>query len=280
VRPLHEGSAFAERYGPWAVVAGGSDGIGAAFARDLARRGLNVALIARREGPLEATAKSLREEFGVETRTLSVDLTAADGADTIARETAELDVGLFIYNAGANRVMKKFVDLPLEEVLFMLHLNCRGPLLLAKHFAPRLKARGRGGLVFMSSLACIAGSAYGAIYAATKSFDTILAEGLWHELAPEGVDVLGVIAGATKTESMLHDSENFADAMDPMLVAAGALDHLGKGPNWVPGDENRAAARGMLPVPRVALVNGMSQATAALFDLPHTPVEGREFHED
>lgn len=280
MNPLHTGDAFRERYGPWAAIAGGSDGIGAAFASDLARRGVNVVLIARRQAQLDTRAKFLRDEFGVETKTISADLTAPDIAEVIEAETRDLDLGLFIYNAGSNRMMKKFVDLPLDEVLFMLHLNCRGPLLLAKHFAPRLKARGRGGLVFMSSLACIAGSAYGAIYSATKSFDTILAEGLWQELAPEGVDVLGVIAGSTKTESMLHDSENFADAMDPMLVAVGALDHLGKGPNWVPGDANRAAARGMLPVPRVALVNGMSEATAALFDLPHTPVAGREFHED
>ncbi len=89
-----------------------------------------------------------------------------------------------------------------------------------------------------------------------------------------------MIAGATKTESMLHGSERFANAMDPMQVAVGALDHLGKGPNWVPGVENRAAARGMSPVPRVALINGMSQATAELFDLPHGAVEGREFDED
>ena len=280
MNPKYAGGAFRERFGAWAVVAGGSDGLGAAYAKDLARRELNVALIARREGPLLDMAAGIRAEFGVETKVISADLTAPDIGERVAAETGALDVGLFIYNAGSNRVMKPFVELPLEELLFMLHLNCRGPLLLSKHFAERLQQRGRGGLILMSSLACLAGSAYGAIYSASKSFDTILAEGLWFELAPHGVDVLGVIAGATKTESMLHDSEHFDNAMDPMQVAVGALDHLGKGPNWVPGEENRAAARGMSPVPRVALINGMSQATAQLFDLPHGPIEGREFDED
>lgn len=280
MNPKYPGAEFRERFGAWAVVAGGSDGIGAAYARELAKRGLNVALIARRKQTLEEMAAAIHAEHGVETRAIQADLTSPEIADVVAAETAGLDVGLFIYNAGSNRMMKPFVELPLEEVLFMMHLNCRGPLLLAKHFAPRLQERGRGGLILMSSLACIAGSAYGAIYSATKSFDTILAEGLWFELAPRGVDVLGVIAGATKSESMLHGSEHFDDAMDPEEVVVGALDHLGKGPNFVPGAENRAGAQGMLPVPRVALINGMSQATAALFDLPYTPLEGREFHED
>jgi short-subunit dehydrogenase len=132
----------------------------------------------------------------------------------------------------------------------------------------------------MSSLAGLAGCAYQTVYAASKSFDTILAEGLWHELAPAGVDVLGVVAGATRTESMLHSGDKFADAMDPSEVAVGALEHLGKGPNWVPGAGNQQVAQGMWPVPRVPLIGGMSQATAQLFDLEHTPVAGLEFHQE
>lgn len=276
----HAGAEFRERFGPWALVAGGSDGIGAAYAREIARRGLDVALVARREEPLERMAAAVRDEFGVATRAITADLTDAEVGDRIASATGDLDLGLLVYNAGSNRLQEKFVDLPLEEALFIMHLNCRGPLLLAKHFAGRLRERGRGGIVLMSSLACLAGGAYNAVYSATKAFVTTLAEGLWHELAPAGVDVLAVLAGATKTESMLHESANFENAMDPSEVAVGALDHLGKGPSWVPGEQNQLAARGMWPVPRVPLINGMSQASAELFGLPHTPVEGREFHED
>lgn len=275
----YEGDAFRERYGAWAVIAGGSNGIGAAYAREVARRGLDVALIARRKQPLERTAAEIRAEYGVQTRTICADLTSPGLVETIAAETESLDVGLFVYNAGSIRVTEKFLDLPVDEVLFLMHLNCRGPLLLAHHFGKRLRERGRGGLILMSSMACLAGSAYQAIYAATKAFDTILAEGLWHECAPEGVDVLGVLAGATRTETALHTGPKFKDAMDPAEVASGALDHLGKGPNWIPGEFNRTAARGIWPAPRVALINAMSQACADLFDLPHTPVAGVEFHE-
>jgi short-subunit dehydrogenase len=275
----YEGEDFRRRFGAWAVIAGGSDGIGRAYARELARRGVNVALIARRREALEATANAIAEETGVETRSIPADLTSADVADVIARESADLDVGLFVYNAGASRTAEKFADLPVAELMFMMNLNCRGPLLLAHHFAGRLRERRRGGLILMSSLACLAGCAYQSVYSATKAFDTILAEGLWQELAPEGVDVLSVMAGATKTESMLHSGDKFDDAMDPNEVAVSALDHLGKGPNWVPGETNQAVARGMWPTPRVPIINAMSQATAGLFDVEHIPVAGIEFHE-
>lgn len=269
--------AFRERFGPWAVIAGGSDGIGAAFAREAARRGLRVASIARRPEPLERTAAALRAEFGVEVRAIRVDLTAPDVAQQVADATGDLDVGLFVYNAGSNRALKPFLELSDAEALQPLELACRGPLLLSRHFGARLAERGRGGIVLMSSLAGLAGGAYNSVYAAAKAFDTILAEGLWHELAPRGVDVLGVLAGATRTETVLHGSARFADAMDPAEVACGALDHLGRGPSFVPGERNRAAARGLWPVPRVPLVNAMSRATAALYDLPHHEVEGEEF---
>lgn len=277
----YEGDAFRERFGPWALVAGGSDGIGAAFARSLARRGLNVALVARRQPPLESFAKSLAEETGVETRAISTDLTSDDPIAAIADATADLDVGLLVYNAGSNPAAGRFLDQEVDAARFLVALSCRGPIELAHHFGGRLRARGRGGIVLMSSLASLAGSGFHATYAATKAFDTSLAEGLWIELAPEGIDVLGVLAGATRTETMLaQSSEAFADAMDPAEVAEGALDHLGKGPCWVPGDDNRAAARGMSPLPRVPLVNGMTQAGAALLGFEAPQVEGIEFDED
>jgi len=275
----YSGDAFRARFGPWAVIAGGSDGIGEAFAAELARRGLHVAVIARRKEPLARVAAELRARYGVETRAICCDLTSASVAETVAAETRDLDVGLFVYNAGSSRHARRFLDTPLADVLFLEHLSCRGPLLLAHHFGTRLRARQRGGMILMSSLASLCGSHYQATYAATKAFDTVLAEGLWHELAPEGVDVLGVLAGATRTPTVLDGSGRFADAMDPAEVAAGALDHLGKGPNWVPGAANQAVAKGLWPVPRVGLVNMLSRAGADLFDLPHTPVEGIEFHE-
>jgi short-subunit dehydrogenase len=280
VTAKYEGDAFSTQFGPWAVIAGGSDGIGAAYAREAAQRGLNVALIARRLEPLAAFADSLATEFGILTKTIQADLTSADAAELIGRASADLDVGLFIYNAGSNPNAGQFLDNPVEDALFLVDLSCRGPAILAHHFGRRLRDRKRGGMILMSSMACLAGSGYQATYAATKAFDTTLAEGLWIELAPFGVDVLGVLAGATRTETMLEQRPTeFATAMDPAEVARGALDHLGKGPNWVPGEANQAAVQEMWPIPRVALVNGMTEACASLFELPAQAVEGQEFHD-
>jgi len=275
--------SFRERYGPWALVAGASDGIGECFARRIAAEGVNVLLLARREPVLAALAAELVARHGVEARTLALDLTAPDLDARVAAATQGLDVGLLVYNAGAVHGGAAFHEQPVGHALGLVALNCTGPVLLAHRFGTRMRARGRGGIVLMGSMICFAGSGYVATYSATKAFDRILAEGLWHELAPHGVDVLGAIAGATKTPAMLASSESFAKgypgAMEPDEVAQGALAFLGQGPIWVAGAANRATAKGLCPVPRIPVINAMSEASAAIYRLPHAPASGLEFGE-
>lgn len=270
---------FARAYGEWAVVAGGSDGIGEAFCREVAGRGINVVPIARRRDPLEAMAERIRADFGVEVAPLQADLTAPDIDAVVARATQALDVGLLVYNAGASRAATEFAETALEDILVLERLNVHGPLVLAHHFAGRFLARGSGGIVLMSSMAGLSGCHFQATYAATKAFDTTLAEGLWHELAPRGIAVTGVAAGATRTPTLAASGGSVEGAMEPAEVAAGALDFLGRGPVWIPGEANQAAARAIWPTPRAGLINGMSQATGGLFDLPVSAVDGVEFHE-
>ena len=90
-----------EKYGPWALIVGGSEGIGAAFARVLAAKNLNIVLVARKPEPLEELAEDLRET-GVEVRTVSADLSKTDVLDKVRTATDDVDVGFLIYNAGAN----------------------------------------------------------------------------------------------------------------------------------------------------------------------------------
>ena len=119
--------AFAKRYGPWALVAGASEGIGEAFARELARRGLNLVLVARRPEPLEATAREIAGAARVEVRCLPLDLARADAAAELEKEVAALDVGLVVYNA-ALAPTGTFLEIPLEEQLAAIDVNVRGPL--------------------------------------------------------------------------------------------------------------------------------------------------------
>lgn len=241
---------FQDRYGPWAVVAGASEGIGAEFARQLAGRGINVVLVARRPEPLEKLATELRESVPAETRVLPLDLAAADAAEQIAEATKDLDVGLVVYNAAFSPI-GDFVDTRPEDNFRALDVNVRTPTALAHHFGKRLVARGKGGLVLLSSLTAFQGSPFVATYGATKSYNLALAEGLWFELKPKGVDVLSVCAGATKTPGLLKAAPNGAPGMlEPSEVVEDALDALGNGPLVIPGAFNRFASfvmRRLLP---------------------------------
>jgi short-subunit dehydrogenase len=270
-----------ERYGPWVLIAGASDGIGEAFARQLAGQGFKLVLIARRGEVLGALAADLVEQYGVEVRGVSIDLTSADLLENLRQVTDGLEIGLLIYNAGAVHGASFFHDQSLAHVLGLISLNCTGPASLCHHYGGLMRERGRGGIILLSSMAALSGGSYTAAYNATKSFDLILAESLWHELAPGGVDAMCLIAGATLTPSMLASQESFAqypNAMKPGDVAAEGLAWLGKGPVWVAGSHNRDAAKMLWPVPRTLAINGFSEAAAGLYELPFTAVDGEDFN--
>ncbi|NKZ78805.1 SDR family NAD(P)-dependent oxidoreductase, partial [Rhodococcus hoagii] len=122
----------AAKYGPWAVIAGGSEGVGEEFAVQLAEAGLNLVLLARKPEPLEVAAEKARAK-GVEVRTLSVDLTAADMLDKIRSVTDGLEVGLLVYNAGANTYGHEFVTGDLDRFQQVIDLNITGQLKLIQH---------------------------------------------------------------------------------------------------------------------------------------------------
>jgi short-subunit dehydrogenase len=279
---LYDPETFRSRFGPWALVAGASDGIGECFARELAERGLNIVLLARREALLEELATDIRSKHGVEARVLVADLTGDDLDERVATGIGDLEIGLLVYNAGAVHGANKFHDQTAEHALGLIALNCRGPVLLAHRLGGPMRERGRGGIVLLTSMAALGGSSYTASYNATKSYDLNLAESLWHELAPDGVHAMAVVAGATRTPSMLSSNpifESYPGIMEPEEVAKGALANLGRGPVWVAGAENRERAKGLMPESRIAAINGMSEACAQLYDLPFVPVEGLDFGE-
>jgi short-subunit dehydrogenase len=240
---------FAQRYGPWAVIAGASEGIGAAFARAIARRGVNLVLIARRKEPLDLLASELRETH-VEARTLPLDLGPSTMADEVAEATVELDVGLLVCSAAVS-LMAPFTELAFPDVQRTLDVNVRAPLALCHHFAPRLLQRGRGGIVLMSSVAGLTASPFAASYAGSKAFALAFGESLWGELTPHGIDVLTCVAGPTKTPTYAQvQTSDFPRPMDAGTVAESALAALGKRPRVVPGWANRLAASWVPRLPR------------------------------
>jgi short-subunit dehydrogenase len=233
---------FVTRYGPWATVAGASEGLGAAFAAGLAARGMNLLLLARRADLLDEVALRIREERGVEVRCLSADVADPGVAGALSDAASDLEIGVLVYNAAYSPI-GNFLDLPQEELLQVIDVNVRAPIVFVRTLVPAMLERRRGAVVLMSSLAGMQGSPRIATYAASKAFNTILAEGLWGELRQHGIDVLTTCAGAIRTpnyaETAVHEAPG---TLDPTDVAEQTLAALGRGPRVVPGLLNRLAS--------------------------------------
>lgn len=233
-------SQFRERYGPWAIITGASEGIGESFARSLASRGLHLVLVARRPGPLEALSGELRKSHGVEVRTLSADAGSPELVPALDAVVGGDHVGLVVHSA-AFSALGPFLDRPLTDLQKVIDVNCRAAVALAHHFGRRMAERGRGGILLMSSLAGGQGTPIVATYAATKAFEIVLAEGLWDELGPKGVDVLACRAGPTRTPTFeASRPRKKVPTMESGEVVDEALRALGRRPVIVPGRVNRA----------------------------------------
>jgi uncharacterized protein len=234
-------SRFPEKYGPYAVVVGGSYGLGAAFAEGIARRGVNLILVARDEERLTATAERLRQKHAIDITAFAADV--ADYESVKKQLTAlNLDIGLLVYDA-AYAPIGLFETVTEEQLERATAVNVKAPLLLAKLLSAPMIKRGRGGIILMSSLAGSQGSPKLAAYAATKSFNAVLAEGLWAELTPHGVDVLACLAGAIRTPGY-QEAETGTSApgtLDADVVAEQTLNALGTGPIIIPGAVNKLA---------------------------------------
>ncbi|MGE2728070.1 SDR family NAD(P)-dependent oxidoreductase [Mycolicibacterium vaccae] len=244
------------RYGPWAVIAGGSEGVGAEFAALLAEAGVNLVLVARKPGPLEQTAARCRA-LGVETRTLAVDL--VDGAHEVIAATADLEVGLLIYNAGANTCSEEFLDGELAEFGNVIDLNITAMMTLVQHYARPMRERRRGGVLMVGSMAGYLGSVRHSVYGGVKAFGRIFAESLWLELREYDVHVLELVLGVTRTPAMERVGLNFdmpgLRVAEPADVAAEGLERLPHGPVHVAGGNAADVARRNDP-DRAAVVLG------------------------
>jgi uncharacterized protein len=264
---------FATKYGPWALVAGASDGLGAAFAAGLAERGVNVVLLARRQALLDEVAAEINSRTSAQTHTLAIDLAQPGAASAIAAATSDLEIGFLVYCAGADPNFKPFLTNPIEAAETMVQRNCMVPMQLCHHFAPVMVKRGSGGIVIFGSGAGLAGGPNMVAYGASKAFDMVFAEALWAELHDKGVDVLGLILGKTDTPALrqLEHSRGQIDSPDDMPpgaaavedVIAEAFDNLTNGPTWMVGEDMRAALLMMAALSRNQIVELFTQAAAA-----------------
>jgi len=258
---------FAQKYGPWALVTGASRGLGAEFARQCAERGLNVVLVATNADRLAAQASAIEQAYPVETRTVPLDLAREDFLDEVRPVTDPLRIGLLINNAGISTV-GPFLERDTDYLVRQLHVNSRAGLILAHHFGAGMALAGQGGIIFVSSGSALHGTPYAANYAGTKAYNLILAESLWYELGPLGVDVLGFMAGTTDTPGLAANHpkpSRVVPVMDPAATVTEALDALGRRPSRGAGRANRLGYTVMGLLPRSAAVRTLGRSMSAMF---------------
>jgi short-subunit dehydrogenase len=186
---------------------------------------------------LETLAKQLTSEYGVQVHPIQLDLAAPGAAEAISDQIQGLEIGLLVYNA-AYSVIGEFLRTPLESHLREIDTNIRAPLILSHTLGQAMAARGRGGIILMSSLSAMMGSAMVSNYAATKAYNRVLGEGLWEELRGQSVDVLVSNPSAVSTPNYINSlrSGNRAPvgATSPQSVVAETLAALGRQPGITP----------------------------------------------
>ena len=268
---------YRARYGEWALILGGSEGLGRAIAFELAARGMNVALAARREAPLRAAADAIAERHGVKTKILTIDLASGDPVGQIKQGMGGDDPAFIVYNAAAEPY-GDFLELGMDEHLFNIAVNIVAPTRIVHHFGQKMIAAGRGGIVLCASLASAQGLYKWVGYGAAKAYDHILGEGLWYELGLHGVDACALMIGTTWTESFQRTQKKlggvFAAGREPPgLPAVFALPQLPEDAaanlfaqidrEWLPlifaNPADEARSKMIAGVPRQDLIRGAAQ---------------------
>ncbi|MHA1121391.1 MAG: SDR family NAD(P)-dependent oxidoreductase [Candidatus Heimdallarchaeota archaeon] len=226
------------------MIAGASEGLGEAFAREIASKGINIILVARRKNLLEKLCSEIANEYQVETKAVQLDLASADVLEIIKKETENLEIGLVVYNAASSSI-GLFYHFNLEQQHKVIDINVKGPMVFTHHFGQLMKDRGKGGIILLSSLAGLQGDPYHAHYSATRGYTMNLAEALWYEMRNYGVHIMTCAAGATKTPNYVSSKPKRAGLinprpMDPNKVVRGSLRSLRRNkPYHYPGFSNK-----------------------------------------
>jgi uncharacterized protein len=236
---------FKDKYGKTALIAGASEGLGAAFAEALASQGMDIVLVARRAGLLETKADEIRKNFSVQVKNIVCDLGKPDALEVVRGQLKEIEIDVLVYNA-AQPFIGHFEKLDAKGHEAIAIVNMVSPLSFVHYFGSKMVGRKRGAIILMSSLAGRQGSGYISTYAATKAFNLVLAEGLWYEWRSKNVDVLACSAGVTVTPNFIDSKPGKLGLFEPQAqlpedVVKECFKNLGRKPSFISGRGNRIA---------------------------------------
>ena len=243
-----------------ALITGSSQGIGKGFARRLAGEGFNLVMTARRGDVLEAAAAELAEEFGVQTRTLAMDMTAPGAIECIKEFVTDIEIGFLVNNVAFSKPAP-FLDLSEDNLSKQIYVNVEVVAKLTSHFGKLMRARDRGAIINVSSRTGEIAMPYFAMYCATKSFISILTEAIWFELKDTNVDVLVVKPDQTATEGYLAKNptiwgdagiQTVEDCIEESMSA------LGERAGWLTWPKSRDDVKALrsMPLEEAISVNG------------------------
>lgn len=193
---------------PTSVVTGASSGIGSEFARQLASRGHDLILVARRVDLLASLAAEVTARHAVSVEVFPADLSLSDDVDRLCERLGRVEVELLVNNAGFG-VSGRFDEVAQEKERAMVDVHVSAVVMLSRAVAPGMVARRRGGIVNVSSIAGLVPQPRSVIYSSTKAFQVVFSEMLDSQLRPFGVRVQALCPGYTVTG--FHDTEEYRE---------------------------------------------------------------------
>lgn len=230
--------SLSEKYGKWAFVAGGSEGLGGAYSDRLAKEGFSVIVTGRHQEKIDMKCEQLEKDFGVETKGLIIDFGHDDALAVVQEATKDAEVGFLVYNVGLAD-MKPFSERDIDFEMYRLNANVRSLLGLTLHFTKKMKAQGKGAIVLMASSGGVIGTPFIQTYSATKAYVFTLAEALWGELADDGIDVVGVLPGNTIGQNYKDIAPGTKGYQTGAEVVEEVFNVLGKEPTIITGEQTR-----------------------------------------
>jgi short-subunit dehydrogenase len=232
--------------GQTALVTGASSGIGAVYARELAARGADLILVARREDTLTALADKLSTEYGHRADVIAADLAEPGAADLVAQRVSELGrtVDILVNNAGFGAHGDLAAADP-ARLSAMVQLNCATVVDLTRRYLPGMLTRRRGTIINVASTAAFQPVPHMAVYGASKAFVLSFTEAIWAEARPAGVRVVAICPGATDTAffDVAGEAAALGSRRTPEQVVATTFRALDRGrPTVVDGKANALLA--------------------------------------
>jgi uncharacterized protein len=261
-----------QKYGPLALVAGASEGIGAAFSHHLAAEGMDLVIVARRKEPLEQLANLLRSKYPIKIDCICCDLSNKNAALDVKEALNGKEINLLVYNAALSYI-GAFELNSMDHHNKIATTNMITPMNMLHIFGEPMLKNGRGAIIIMASLAGFQGSGYLAAYASTKAFSRVMAESLWYEWKNRGVDVIACCAGATSTPNFINTKPEkkgfFAPRVQrPDEVVLECIQQIGKKPSFITGRGNKIASFIMQKLlPRKLAINIMGDTTRKMYRL-------------